>query len=88
MKFVSLTLEKHGQEKSNIFIRSSAWAEDAVEYETVIFAPSGFTEDGRPATPYEGPPSPELDARWHDLSKGMSGSHPISLVYLRNQGSF
>ncbi|GJJ13520.1 hypothetical protein Clacol_007774 [Clathrus columnatus] len=38
-------------------------AQEAIEYETVVFHNS-FGED---ATPYQGEPSPELDARWNAL---------------------
>ncbi|KAA8642822.1 uncharacterized protein ATNIH1004_009575 [Aspergillus tanneri] len=43
-------------------------AADAIEYHTVILQPSGFGEDGAPMTPFEGRPTPALDALWHNLS--------------------
>jgi hypothetical protein len=47
-----------------------AWAHSAIQYEEVIFAPSGFSKGPEPATLYEGPPSPEVDARWSELIDG------------------
>ncbi|KAF8863089.1 hypothetical protein BDZ45DRAFT_584496, partial [Acephala macrosclerotiorum] len=40
-----------------------ALAHDAIEYETVVFA-SSF---GKSKTPYQGPPSPEVDELWNAL---------------------
>ncbi|KAF5866569.1 hypothetical protein ETB97_011454 [Aspergillus alliaceus] len=43
-------------------------AAGAIEYQTVVLQPSGFGDDGASMTPFEGPPSPEIDALWHNLS--------------------
>jgi hypothetical protein len=56
-----------------------AWAEDAIEYETRIIQPSGFAKlfnISGPVTEYEGYPTPEIDARWHELSKGQQATIP------------
>ena len=56
-----------------------AWAEDAIEYETKIIQPSGFAKlfnISGSVTEYEGYPTPEIDARWHELSKGQQAAIP------------
>jgi hypothetical protein len=60
---------------------SIEFVEDAVLYENVVFAPSGFSEDGS-VTPFEGTPTPEIDARWSDLTSGKSElpDYPPQLV--------
>lgn len=52
--------------------RLTAFAKDAVRYETTIFDPSGFSEGPGPATPFEGVPSPENNAMWDSLTNGWS----------------
>ena len=48
----------------------TAFAKEAVEYEEVTFDPSGFWEDRSRATPFEGPPSEEVDSAWKHLVRG------------------
>ncbi|KAK0716042.1 hypothetical protein B0H67DRAFT_489190, partial [Lasiosphaeris hirsuta] len=45
----------------------AAFAKKAIQYEEVTFDSSGFWEDQSRATPYEGPPTPEVDAAWKHL---------------------
>jgi len=49
----------------------AALARDAVKYEEVTFDPSGFWDDPKQSTLYEGVPTPEKDAMWKQLVQGM-----------------
>jgi hypothetical protein len=50
--------------------KTIAFAKPYVQYETVIFSPSGFNDLDVAATPYEGRPTPEKEALWYNLTRG------------------
>lgn len=48
----------------------SEFAKEAVKYEDITFDPSGFWGNDSYGTPFEGAPTPEIDARWKRLVRG------------------
>lgn len=58
----------------------SAFMANAIHYEDTVFEPSGFWNDPDRSTAYEGPPTPENNKAWDNLTEGKTYSALTELL--------